>query len=52
VEIDSLRLREGALPRRAKAMVLEWAAEHREELMANWSLAEAHRPLNLVEPLE
>jgi hypothetical protein len=52
VEIGSLRVRDGRLPRRAMAMVLEWAAEHRDELMQNWTLAEAHRPLNAVQPLE
>lgn len=52
LEIGSLRVREGALPRRAMAMVLEWAADHRDELLANWNLAEAHRPLNAIRPLE
>lgn len=52
MEIESLRVRAGALPRRAMAMVLEWAAEHREDLRADWRLAEAHRPLRQVKPLE
>ena len=52
IEIASLQVREGRLPRRALAMVLEWAAEHREELMSNWRLAEAHRPLGNIQPLE
>ena len=52
IEIESLRVREGHLPRRAMAMVLEWAGEHREELMENWRLGEAHRPLRRIEPLE
>ena len=43
---------EGALPRRARGLVLEWAAEHREELLDNWRLAELHQPLNAIEPLE
>jgi hypothetical protein len=52
VEIESLRIRYGQLPRRALAMVLEWATEHRVELMANWWLAQAHQPLNQIQPLE
>ena len=52
IEIETLRLREGRLPRRAKAMVLEWAADHRAELIENWRLAEAHQPLNPISPLE
>jgi hypothetical protein len=52
IEISTLSILAGQLPRRALALVLEWAAEHREELMSNWKLAEAHRPLNAIKPLE
>jgi hypothetical protein len=52
VEIGSLSVRHGHLPRRALAMVLEWAAEHRADLMTNWTLAQAHQPLNKIQPLE
>ncbi|MGA2441387.1 MAG: DUF4160 domain-containing protein [Tepidisphaeraceae bacterium] len=52
IDIETLRMRHGHLPRRVAALALEWAAEHREELMANWNLAENHRPLNPVSPLE
>jgi hypothetical protein len=34
------------------ALVLEWAAEHRDELMENWALAEDHHPLKAIQPLE
>lgn len=52
VAIQTLQLHEGRLPRRAMALVLEWAAEHREELMLNWQLAIEHKPLNTILPLE
>jgi hypothetical protein len=52
IEITSLRLIAGSLPRRALSMVLEWATDHRDELMANWRLAEAHQPLSSIKPLE
>lgn len=52
IEIETLRFREGGLPRRAQVMVLEWAQEHRDELMNNWGLARAHQPLNKIAPLE
>jgi hypothetical protein len=52
IEIESLRVSEGQLPRRALGLVLEWAAEHRQELLNDWLLAEAHRPLNEIAPLE
>jgi hypothetical protein len=50
--IEDLRLLEGELPRRVTALVLEWAFEHRAELMDNWQKAAAGKPLNPVPPLE
>jgi hypothetical protein len=51
VSIESLAILQGSLPARAYRMVLEWAAEHRAELRANWARAEAHEPLQKIEPL-
>ena len=39
IDIRELRVLRGALPRRAMALVLEWAAEHRDALMENWTYA-------------
>ncbi|MGV6808174.1 MAG: DUF4160 domain-containing protein [bacterium] len=52
VSIDSLEIIEGDLPQRAKALVIEWAATHRSELLEDWQLAEQHEPLKKIEPLE
>jgi hypothetical protein len=52
ITIDTLELTEGQLPRRALALVLEWATGHRAELRENWDLAEQHRPLNAIAPLD
>lgn len=52
VEIGTLQLISGQLPRRAMAMVLEWAAIHRGSLMEDWRLAEAHEALRPIDPLE
>jgi hypothetical protein len=49
--IEDLRLIEGALPRRVVSFVLEWAFEHRQELMQDWALAGAHKPLRGIAPL-
>jgi hypothetical protein len=38
--------------RRALAMVQEWRELHRDELLANWRLAEQRRSLRRIEPLE
>ena len=50
--IDTLEVLEGALPRRALALVLEWAALHRDELRSNWARARAGLPLDRIAPLE
>lgn len=41
----------GSLPRRALALVAEWAALHRDELLANWERARRDEPLEPIEPL-
>ena len=43
---------EGRFPRRALRAVTEWYELHREELLADWLLAEQHRPLQAIAPLE
>jgi len=50
--IESLGILHGELPRRARALVLEWAAMHREELLQNWDLARLGLPLNDIQPLD
>lgn len=52
IAIQTLEVMEGNLPKRALAMVLEWAVAHRQELMDDWLLAEQHQPLSKIEPLE
>lgn len=52
IAIQTLDVMEGKLPKRALAMVLEWAVEHRQELLEDWERAEQHLPLHKIEPLE
>ncbi len=52
IEIESLMILRGYLPRRALALILEWAAIHRSELQDDWTKAKAGDPLNAIEPLE
>jgi hypothetical protein len=52
IEIGTLRILDGKLPKRALAMVLEWANDHRRELEQNWKLAQEHEPLNKIAGLE
>jgi len=49
--IKELRMSEGNLPKKVKNLVLEWADDHRDELMEDWNLARAEQPLLKIEPL-
>lgn len=49
--IADLLLIEGSLPKRVVSLVLEWAFEHRDELMADWRLAMTNKPLIKISPL-
>ncbi len=52
INIHTLEIIAGNLPKRAKALVLEWADEHRQELLKNWELARLNFELNKIEPLQ
>ncbi|MGO9056303.1 MAG: DUF4160 domain-containing protein [Candidatus Binataceae bacterium] len=52
MEIETLSLFRGSLPQRAVALVLEWAALHRNELRQDWQFARNGEPLRQIEPLD
>lgn len=52
ISIESLELLAGRLPRRALALVVEWAMMHRPELRENWRRAERHEPALPIAPLD
>jgi len=49
--IETLRLLEGEMPPRAVSLVLEWAFEHRQELLEDWELAARKERLKKIQPL-
>ncbi len=52
IDIRELRVLRGSLPRRALALVLEWAEEHRDELSEDWELCHELKPPKSIPPLE
>lgn len=52
IGIQDLTVLEGELPSRALGMVIEWAALHQEDLLANWRSAQNLEPLARIEPLK
>jgi hypothetical protein len=52
VSIDTLQVLRGGLPRRALALVLEWAALRRDDLRKDWDRARQGLPLAPIAPLD
>lgn len=52
INIVTLEAYEGSLPRRALALVLEWAALHRKELMEAWELCSRNQTPQPIKPLD
>ena len=52
IGIDSLGILNGHLPRRARDLVAEWAALHREELMEAWERASRLETPGRIAPLD
>ncbi|MBI1812463.1 DUF4160 domain-containing protein [Candidatus Peregrinibacteria bacterium] len=42
---------EGSLPQRAHALVLEWSAQHRSELLEDWELTRQGKEPRKIDPL-
>jgi hypothetical protein len=51
VAIVHLEVLAGRLPSRALGVTIEWAAQHQEELLLDWELASARRPLRRIDPI-
>ena len=51
VDLGDLRVLRGSLPRRAMALVLEWAADHREDLTEDWNQCSQLQPPKPIQPL-
>ncbi len=49
--VHDLKMIEGQLPRRAISLILEWAFQHRDELMENWERAQRKEAVEKIDPL-
>ena len=52
IDIHTLEVVRGSMPRRALALVLEWAFQHRVELLEDWNLCEQNQSPKKISPLE
>lgn len=51
-DIRTLSILAGSLPKRANALVLEWAATHRTALHDNWKKSIVPATMDKIEPLD
>lgn len=51
INIQTLEVMQGSMPRRALALVLEWAQEHRAELVEDWNLCTRNQSPKKIDPL-
>lgn len=51
IDIQTLAVINGELPRRALALVLEWAQQHRAELIEDWNLCAHNQLPHKIHPL-
>jgi len=51
VDIRSLVVLEGKFPARALGMLIEWASQHKDELLKDWDLARNGKTPKKIEPL-
>lgn len=52
IDIRTLEVIAGSLPRRALGLTIEWAVEHRAELMEDWNLCQSKQMPRKIAPLE
>lgn len=51
VDILTSEIIRGSLPLGAHSLVTQWLNLHRDELLTDWELAQALKPLHKIEPL-
>jgi hypothetical protein len=52
IDIRTLEVIAGRLPKRALSLTIEWPIEHRHELLENWKRCQAKQQPNQISPLE
>ena len=51
VEIETMRVVRGSLPRRVRQLVLRWASLHQDELRDAWNKVERGEAAGRIDPL-
>lgn len=52
ISIETLEVLRGHMPRRALALIVEWAEKHQAELLEDWNLCTQNQSPNKIQPLD
>ena len=52
IDVRTLEVIDGKLPRRALELVLNWAELHQAELLEDWDLCQRHQQPKKIQPLQ
>lgn len=52
IRIADLAITEGKLPPKAAGLIVEWALEHKDELIKDWELTQSDQRPEKIEPLK
>ncbi|UTV82393.1 DUF4160 domain-containing protein (plasmid) [Acidithiobacillus sp. YTS05] len=52
ISIETLEVLQGNMPRRALALIVEWAEKHQAELLEDWNLCTQNQSPNKIQPLD
>lgn len=52
ININTLSILEGDIGSRTLGLIIEWASQHKQELLEDWELARKNQPLKKVSPLK
>lgn len=52
IDIQTLQMIKGDLPRRALELILDWAELHQSELLNDWDLCQEKQKPHKIEPLK
>lgn len=51
IGIHDLRILEGSMPPKALGLIVEWAAQHKEELLKDWDMVQKNQTPQKIAPL-
>ena len=52
MSIETLEVLRGNMPRRALALIVEWAEKHQTDLLEDWNLCTQNQSPNKIQPLD